>query len=175
MIKRQATFGDKIGQTFTFLGGVGVGAGLFFILDPQRGAARRAWVRDKMFHGIRLCGRFLDKRVRDLRNRVQGELAERRAYLAEEQVDDDVLVERARAQIGHVLSHPSAVEVSARDGVVMVRGPVLEGEREKIEHRLSETRGVRDFRVEVETHPTAEGVPALQGESRSQRRARGNK
>jgi hypothetical protein len=173
MIKRQPTFGDKIGQTFTILAAAGIGAGLYHILEPHRGAARRAWVRDKMFHGVRLFGRFLDKRVRDLRNRVQGEIAELRASAAEPQVDDDVLVERVRAQIGHALSHPGAVEISARQGVVTVRGPVLEGEREKLEHRLSKTRGVRDFRVEVETHPTAEGVPALQRESRSQRRTRG--
>ena len=171
MIRRRASVGDRIGQVFTFLGGAALGAGLYHILDPQRGAARRAWVRDQMGHGLSSAGRFLDKRVRDLRNRAQGRVAEWRT--SGEQVNDDILVERVRAQIGHVLSHPAGIDISARDGVVTVRGPVLEGEREKVEHRLAETRGVREFRLEVESHPTAEGVSSLQGESRSQRRARG--
>ena len=173
MIRRHPTTGQRIGQTFVFLGGMGLGAGLLFILDPQLGGARRAWVRDKMGRGVHVFGRFLDRRVRDLRNRAQGRVAELRA--SGEQVNDDLLVERVRAQIGHVLSHPAAIEIIASDGLVIVRGPVLEGEREKIEHRLSETRGVRDYRVDVESHPTAEGVPSLQGESRSPRRARGSK
>jgi hypothetical protein len=173
MIKRHASTGERIGQTFVFLGGIGLGAGLLFILDPQAGAARRAWVRDRLGSGVRSFGRFLDKRVRDLRNRAQGRVAELRA--SGEQVDDAVLVERVRAQIGHVLSHPGAIEIVASDGFVIIRGPVLEGEREKIEHRLGETRGVRDYRLDVESHPTAEGVSSLQGESRSQRRARGSK
>ena len=173
MIRRRASVGDKIGQTFLFLGAAAIGAGLYHILDPQRGAARRAWVRDKLGCSLRATGRFFDKRVRDLRNRAQGRVAEFRA--SGEQVNDDVLTERVRAQIGHVVSHPAGIEIIARDGVVTVRGSVLAGEREKIEHRLSETRGVGEFRVEVETHPTAEGVPSLQGESRSQRRARGGK
>ncbi len=173
MIKRRASFGEKIGQTFMLLAAAGVGAGLYHILEPQRGAARRAWVRDKMSRGVRSFGRFLDKQVRDLRNRAQGRVAELRASRAQQQIEDEVLVERVRAQIGHVLSHPGSVDVIARDGVVTVRGPVLEGEPEKIRERLSETRGVKEFRIEVATHPSAEGVPGLQGEPRSQRRSRG--
>lgn len=171
MLKRQATFGDKIGYFFTFLGAMGLGAGLAFLLEPQRGLARRVWVRDKMGRGLRLSGRFFDKRIRDLRNRVQGQVAELQASRTEPQVDNDLLIERVRAQLGHVLSHPASVDIIAHAGVVTVRGPVLEGEAEKIRERLSETRGVREFRIEVAT----EGVPGLQGEQRSQRRARGSK
>jgi hypothetical protein len=175
MLKRRASFGERIGHLFTLIGAMGLGAGLAYILDPQQGGARRAWVRDKMNRGLRHSGRFMDKRVRDLRNRAQGRVAELRAASSERQIDDNVLVERVRAQLGHVLSHPGSIDIIAQDGVVTVRGPVLEGEAEKIRERLSETRGVREFRIEVATHPSAEGVPGLQGESRSQRRARGSK
>ncbi len=175
MIKRRASFGEKIGNTFMFLAAAGMGAGLYHILEPQRGAARRIWVRDKMARGVRVFGRFLDKRIRDLRNRAQGQVAELRASRAGQQVDDDLLVERVRAQLGHLLSHPGSIDVIARGGVVTVRGPVLEGEAEKIRERLSETRGVKEFRIEVASHPSAEAVPGLQGESRSQRRSRGGK
>jgi BON domain-containing protein len=175
MLKRRASFGERIGHFFTLLGAIGLGAGLAYILDPQQGGTRRAWVRDKMNGGLRHSGRFLDKRVRDLRNRVQGRVAEIRASATEQQIDDDVLAERVRAQLGHVLSHPGSIDIIAQNGVVTVRGPVLEGEAEKIRERLSETRGVQDFRIEVATHPSAEGIAGLQGESRSQRRARGGK
>jgi hypothetical protein len=175
MLKRRASFGDKVGYFFSFLGAMGLGAGLAFILEPQRGAARRAWVRDKLGRGLRHSGRFVDKRVRDLRNRARGQVAELRASRSEQQIEDDVLRERVRAQLGHVLSHPGSIDIIAQNGVVTVRGPVLEGEAEKIRERLSETRGVRESRIEVATHPSAEGVPGLQGESRTQRRARGSK
>ena len=175
MLKRQASFGERIGHFFTLLGAIGLGAGLAYILDPQQGGGRRTWVRDKMRRGVRQSGRFLDKHVRDLRNRVRGQVSEIRASATGQQIEDDILVERVRAQLGHVLSHPGSIDITAQNGVVTVRGPVLEGEPEKIRERLSETRGVQDFRIEVATHPSAEGIPGLQGESRSQRRARGGK
>lgn len=175
MFKRRASFGDKIGYLFTFVSAMGLGAGLAFILDRQQGSVRRAWVRDKMNRGLRHTGRFFDKHVRDLKNRAQGRVAELRAASSERQIDDNVLAERVRAQLGHVLSHPGSIEIIAQDGVVTLRGPVLESEAEKMRERLAETRGVRELRIEVATHPSAEGVPGLQGESRSQRRARGIK
>lgn len=175
MLNRRASFSERIGHLFALIGALGLGAGLAYILDPQQGGARRARLRDKMNRGLRHSGRFFDKRVRDLRNRAQGRVAELRASTREQQIDNDLLTERVRAQLGHVLSDPGSIDIIVHGGVVTVRGPVLEGEAEKIRQRLSETRGVREFRIEVATHPSAEGIPGLQGESRSQRRARGSK
>jgi len=85
-------------------------------------------------------------------------------------VEDDRLVQRVRAQIGHVLSHPGALFVEARDGIVTVSGPVLAGEAEKLRQRLNETRGVRHSRVAVTEEQNPEHVPGLQGTSRGSRR-----
>ncbi|HYG99652.1 MAG TPA: hypothetical protein VD837_11015 [Terriglobales bacterium] len=157
-------------DTGVMLLGAGVGAGLMFLLDPRGGAYRRSLVRDKFVSLGKQTAWEADKRRRDVMNRMRGEFEEfrRRGQV----VDDDTLVERARAQIGHAVSHPGSLEISAVDGCVYVRGPVLRGEAAKLEQRLRKTRGVQrsDLSGVVE-HDSAENIPGLQGESRQQRRA----
>ncbi len=68
-------------RAMTLIGGIGLGAGLMYLLDPQMGRRRRALVRDQVIHleheaegAARVVGR-------DLSNRTQGLLAEARAGL----------------------------------------------------------------------------------------------
>lgn len=56
----------------TLLTGIGLGAALAFILDPERGARRRALVRDKAVRSARLTGDALDATMRDMSNRTRG-------------------------------------------------------------------------------------------------------
>lgn len=71
--------------------------------------------------------------------------------------------ERVRARLGTVASHPSSIEVSAADGRVTLRGPVLEHEADRIVRRVRRVRGVRSVEDHLERHRTADGVPGLQG------------
>lgn len=159
-------------DTGVLLLGASVGAGLMFLLDPRGGAARRARVRDKIMHFGRLAADRAERRRRDYINRVRGQALEWRARAREGRIDDDTLVERARAQIGHVASHPGALEIHAHDGVVILRGPVLRGERARIEHRLNETRGVQGCDIAgVVEHDSAENFPGLQGQPHGRRKA----
>ncbi len=81
---------------------------------------------------------------------------------------DEVLIERVRAQLGHVVSYPGSLDVKVDDGCVIVSGPVFAGELAKIHDRLQQTRGVCDFDLQVTEHLDTEGIPGLQGESRWQ-------
>src|SRR5437868_6304686 len=169
---KQMGIRDRIGNTFTLLTGMAMGAGLYYIFDPQRGAQRRAIARDKAARGVRMLARYADKQSRNAMNHLRGSMMEVRSSLRDRFVDDQVLRERVRAQLGHVVSHPGSIEVQVEGGRVVVSGPILEGEREKIACRLEETRGVKDYEIHVREHRSSGNVPGLQGESRWQREQR---
>lgn len=155
----------------TLVSGMILGATAMYILDPQQGRRRRALARDKAVRGANLLGRWMNQQARDMGNRAIGHVAEWRSNLRDNtrQIDDETLVSRVRAQLGHVVAHPGSLEIRASDGVVTIGGPVLSHEVQKIRDRLSKTRGVRECRLEVDEHESRGSVPGLQGVSRSER------
>ena len=140
-----------------------IGAGLAYLLDPDRGARRRARVRDKAIHTKHKLAEGLGGTTRDLRNRAGGVVAELRARFRREFVDDEVLSERVRSAIGRAVSHPRAIKVSATDGRVTLRGPVPEREVTGLVAATEGVRGVSEVVTELELHPAPESVPSLQG------------
>jgi uncharacterized membrane protein len=157
--------GHKAGTTLGLISGAAIGAGLMYLADPDRGTRRRSGVRDKAVHGVRSFGGAIDKGIRDLRNRIRGAAAEAWCAVKAEEVSDEVLADRVRAKIGRVVSHPSAIEVTARDRRIILSGPVLESEADDLVDAANSVRGVRDVESRVETHRTTENVPGLQGGS----------
>ena len=155
-------------NTRDVLAGAGMGAALVFMLDPDRGARRRALMRDKMAHATRKTREGLDATARDMSNRARGVAAAARGRLAGGPVDDDVLVERLRAKLGRVCSHPRAIDVLAREGEVTLRGPVLSREVQGLINRMETVPGVQRVINELEPHESSEGVPSLQGGRRVQ-------
>lgn len=166
------TIRDRIDHSVTLLSGMALGAALMYIMDPNRGAARRAHARDKVVRGTRVLGRNLNKQGRNIVNHAIGSVADVGSGIRDRfrDIDDDVLTERVRAQIGHVVSHPRLVEVTVRNGRATITGDVLEGEREKIANVLSKTRGVRGFNLQLQLHSSSdlEGLAGLRGGRRIQ-------
>jgi BON domain len=148
------------------LTGMGIGAALAFTLDPNRGRYRRAVIRDKMFRCMRATRYGLGTTARDMSNRTRGVVAATRGRYADTDVDDDVLVQRIRAKLGRASSHPRAIDVSARHGVVTLRGPILVDEVDDVVATARSIRGVRDVVNELESHERTTRVPSLQGEGR---------
>src|SRR5438876_1008360 len=99
------------------------------------------------------------------RNRIRGTAAEAWCAVKPEDVSDEVLADRVRAKIGRIVSHPSAIEVTAKDRRIILSGPVLESEADDLIDAAYSVRGVRDVESRVETHRTSEDVPGLQGHS----------
>jgi hypothetical protein len=66
------------------LSGVGVGAGLMYLLDPDRGNRRRALIRDKAVSLNNKTQRAIGNTVQDLRNRTKGLLHETKSALSSE-------------------------------------------------------------------------------------------
>jgi osmotically-inducible protein OsmY len=145
------------------LGGLGLGAALMYVLDPQRGKRRRALVRDKAVHAAHKTSDRLDARSRDLRNRAHGVAAEVKAVAGGEEVSDAVLEERVRAEIGRAVSNPGAIEVSAIGGTVMLSGAALTNELDELLSTVRDVRGVDDVENQLQVYETPGDVPALQG------------
>src|SRR5437016_282892 len=91
--------------------GAGIGAGVMFLLDPDRGARRRALVRDKVAWAARKTRDAADATQRDVTNRVAGATVAARNRFSADDVEDRTICERVRAQLGRAASHPRAIEV----------------------------------------------------------------
>ena len=123
--------------------GVGLGAGLMYVLDPDRGRRRRALLRDRASHTVGEALDALGKNGRDVRNRARGFVAEAGAHFRCEQVSDEMLAERVRSRMGHAVSEPGEIEVLTNEGQVTLRGVVPAGEVDRLLRRVSGVRGVR--------------------------------
>jgi hypothetical protein len=153
-------------STRDLLTGATVGAALLYILDPNRGAKRRAVLRDKLLRAGRVVGDGAGATARDMSNRARGVAASVRGQFSDEDVSDDVVCERVRAKLGRASSHPRALDVDVRDGAVTLRGPILASEVRDVLAVAAAVRGVQEVVDELEPHETAVGIPSLQGEGR---------
>lgn len=150
-----------------FLGGMAVGAAVAMVFDPNSGGRRRALIRDKMVRGAHLTARGADATVRDMRNRAAGIAAATRGRMWSEEVDDARLLERVRAKLGRVCSHPHAIDVDVREGEVTMRGPIMADEVRDVLDTAASVRGVHSVVNELDPHDSPEGIPSLQGEGRT--------
>ena len=144
------------------LGGAGTAAALMFFLDPKRGRRRRALVRDKAFHAAKVTGASVGRAGRDLGNRTWDLAAGVWSRACPRtSADDEVLAERVRSKIGRVVSDPSAIDVSARDGIITLRGDVAKSEVRKLMSRAYGVKDVEDVRNEMRTHAKASEIPGF--------------
>lgn len=149
----------------TLLYGMGIGAALMYILDPDRGARRRALLRDKCVRASNKTQQYVGKMSRDLGNRAQGLVAETRNLFRHEDVTDDVLVQRVRTELGRHPVHGRSLTVTAEQGRVTLAGPALASEVDTIVAAVESVRGVTEVVNQLEVHEQAEGIPSLQGQA----------
>lgn len=148
----------------TKLGLIGMGAALMYVFDPERGRRRRARLRDKIAHTINVTKMAANTTAHDLRNRAKGIVAETRTLLSQgDEVSDDMLIQRVRSKMGHVVSHPHAIEVTANLGRVTLSGPILESEVDNLLSCVSAVRGVNKVDKDLQVYHSPGNVPELQG------------
>jgi uncharacterized membrane protein/CBS domain-containing protein len=145
------------------IGSLALGAALMYLFDPDRGNRRRKLLTDQITSLLSQSDDAIGKTGRDLRNRTRGLMAETSASLSVEQPDDAVLVERVRSAMGRVVSHPHAIEVTAQNGRVTLRGPILAYEIDDLLSAVSSVRGVSSTDNQLEVYKQAGDVPGLQG------------
>jgi len=146
------------------LTGMGVGAAVAYLLDPNTGRRRRATMRQSMVRAARKSGDAVGATSRDFANRSRG-LAALAARPWSGTVSDEVLIERVRSKLGRYVSHPHAIEVSSEDGCVALHGPILSHEADRLLSAVSNVRGVCGVIDALDRHERPGSVPALQGGS----------
>ncbi len=150
-------------RNLLFLGGMGLGAGLMYIFDPDRGRRRRATARDAAHHLANAFDDAVGKTARDLSNRAQGLVAELNSVFLCEEADDDVVAERIRSKLGRAVRHPHAIQVAVNQGRVTLSGQILAREVDQLLKRIWSVRGVTGVENRLEAHEQAGGVSSLQG------------
>jgi hypothetical protein len=138
--------------------------GLMYLFDPDLGRRRRSLLRDKFVGTANDLNRAIDVMLRDSSNRFQGMLAEVRSLLSEEEVSGQKLAERIRTTLGRYVSHPKAIEVTVENNRVILSGPVLAGEVDRLLSAVASVRGVGEVENRLEVHEHPGNVPSLQGQ-----------
>jgi hypothetical protein len=136
-----------------------------YVFDPEVGRRRRAMLRDQATRLQREARDAAAVTIEDLKNRTLGILAEGKSRLFERQVDDRVLEERVRSELGFLVRHPSSIDVQVNDGIVTLSGPVLADEVRQLVRGVARVRGVRDAENRLEVHEEPDAVPGLQGDA----------
>ncbi len=150
---------------------IGAGAALMYFFDPDRGNRRRAQVRDKAQSLAKDSNLWVRKAGRDLGNRARGFAAETRSRFWRQAPSDEVLTERVRSKLGRYTSHPAAIDVSVKDGIVTLRGDMLQSEVRDVVSCVYSMRDVADVHNQLTTHADSAGVPALRGDGSRQTHA----
>lgn len=147
----------------------GAGAATMFFLDPQRGKRRRIVLQDAFVHSKRELEKFAGRFSRDLEHRTEGAVAEAQRLFHRKPASDYVLEQRVHTALGRVLSHPSAVSISAKDGSVFLSGWILAEESKDVNKAVAAVEGVKEFSSYLNTTDRPEHISALQGGVRRRR------
>src|SRR5262249_34052157 len=122
---RRTQPGVKMNPALAVGAALGAGAGLMYLFDPDRGACRRATLKDGATHLINKTGSAAGVASRDLANRAHGLAMRAGSIFRSGATDDDTLAARVRSKMGRVVSHPGSIEVTVLNGLVRLDGAVL--------------------------------------------------
>jgi uncharacterized membrane protein len=139
--------------------GAGVGAGLMYLLDPDRGRRRRALVRDQSVHYLHETADATGTAARDLRHRGVGLVARSRRRLQLVPPGGEALADRVRAQLADLTRYPGAIEVEGRKGIVTLAGPVLRQEADEVRRVVADLPGVAGVEDRLEIKEQADDLP----------------
>jgi len=148
----------------TVLGALALGAALMYTLDPDKGRRRRAVARDKAYSALLDAREAVGVTRRDIAHRLDGLRAHVDRLVRRRPAPDDLqLIERVRARMGRLVSHPHAIQVGAHRGKVTLSGPILAREAGPLLDTLRNVWGVVEIEDRLVAHEHPEHVPSLQG------------
>lgn len=139
------------------LGGLGLGAGLLYILDPIAGRKRLRAVADKT-GSMKKTARAIGRVSRDIGKEAWGLLGEAESVFAGPLEDDETLAGRVRVRLARTLSRPDTVQVLVENGVVTLAGTVAAAEFDRLVSSVLRVKGIRDVNDQLDVRPTANGA-----------------
>lgn len=121
------------------------GAIAMYCLDGTTGRRRRALMRDRVVGASHDAADELGRKGKRIAGRVRGVMAtgELDRKSSTEPDSDAQLRERVRSRMGHLVSHPRAIDVSVEDGVVRLSGSILAKELDGLLSQLKDMAGVK--------------------------------
>jgi hypothetical protein len=147
--------------------GVGLGAGLMYLLDPQGGRGRRAMARDKSVSALKKGGTVAAKTSRHLGNKTKGLVAEAGSKLRNSDLAGDLanngqaLLKKVERKIRKAVSHPTAIEPILEGGKVMLHGLVLASEVAGLLAAIGSVQGITEVENKLEIHESAQDLAAF--------------
>ena len=146
------------------LASAALGAVAMYLMDPDKGRRRRALARDKALSVVGDTRYAFGVAARDASHRVQGLRARARRLFTQDQAPDDLrLIERVRARMGRLVSHPHAIQVGANQGRVTLSGPILTSEADGLVDAVRTVWGVTEVEDRLVVHASNESISSLQG------------
>lgn len=155
-------------RTWLLAIGAAIGAAIMYLFDPEHGDSRRAIVRDKMTSYTNTAREGLGNTIQQIQNRSSGTLAGMQNRLTGATPSDAALASRVQTELGRVVTHPGAVDVTVNGGQVVLRGPILASEVDRAITSARSVPGVTDVVNQLDVHMTPDGVPGLQSAGSSQ-------
>lgn len=154
-------------QRTALLTGAAAGVAAAYFLDTTSGRRRRHRFADAVAHSTHVAADTTGKVARDLRNRSRGIIATTSRVFRRDEPSNEVLLERVRATLGRVASHPRAIDVQTTGaGHVVLCGSILESEKDRVLDAIGRVRGVNDVDARFDVHREPGNVPSLQGSAR---------
>jgi osmotically-inducible protein OsmY len=144
---------ERNDKALTLLTGIGIGAAIMYFLDPDRGARRRALLADQAVSRVRTGAREAAELADDARNHARGAAAELRGRMRDEEVSNDQLVARVRAELGRHVERVRGIEVVADGGTVTLRGKVDADAMAEAMAAARQVRGVERVLSELSLSP----------------------
>ena len=148
----------------SIVAGAALGAIAMYAFDPDKGRRRRALARDKAVSVLLDTRHAAGATRRDVAHRLEGLRARAlRLWTRQPTTDDLQLIERVRARMGRMVSHPHAIQVGAFGARVTLSGPILAHEAAPLLATVRTVWGVRSVEDLLVVHDHPESVPSLQG------------
>ena len=148
----------------SIVAGAALGAIAMYAFDPDKGRRRRALARDKAVSVLLDTRHAAGATRRDVAHRLEGLRARAlRLFTLQPTTDDLQLIERVRARMGRMVSHPHAIQVGAFGARVTLSGPILAHEAAPLLAAVRTVWGVRSVEDLLVVHDHPESVPSLQG------------
>jgi hypothetical protein len=124
---------------------------ILHFLDPKRGRHDRAILRDRSLRAIRRATHQAEVSARGFQQRVRGRAARLKSQAFNEPVTDDLLVRRAAAALGRLVSDPHQVGLTADEGKLIVTGFIPASELKHSLEALAKVRGVKSVETQLDS------------------------
>jgi osmotically-inducible protein OsmY len=146
--------------------GASLAVGFMYFCDPDRGHARRKKVADRAVSLIAQGERLVEHKAKNTLNRAEGLLAwARPLFHRHEEVPDEMLLQRVRTRLGHIVQHPQTISTTVEQGIVRLTGTVAREEKKRVLKEIRDVPGVSKVEelLAYESPRIARSIPKLLG------------